>query len=280
MRPLASAIITAGLVAAVTTVRASDGGERRGTSRYAAPGVGGDHVRAGGTLRLAYEQGYGEASRVQDRGRFRDDYSPHPYPYPYPTPDAYRHSGYRGYAPVVPDRAYAPPPADPYPYDGGRLPWVGDVNRFLTPDRYRYPDGHVQPPPYRPGFDPYPTPGVPAAGGGAISRLSEVLVVQAEAFLNAFAPQVRVVPQGELFMADASALYDAAVRLRQTALSGAPSEQVVLQFQDVALRWQRFEARMAAVSRGRIGPNIATALEMGKTVESLGRLMPVPGFAR
>jgi len=109
---------------------------------------------------------------------------------------------------------------------------------------------------------------------GQLTALADQLAGQAEAFRQAFAPKIGIVPQGPQFMADATALRDAAARLGQAAAGGAPPQVLAAEFGQVAACWQRFEGRMARVSKGRIGPNIATALQMGGTVGQIGRLLP------
>ncbi len=111
----------------------------------------------------------------------------------------------------------------------------------------------------------------PAPTGSAIAGLADLLASQADEFLQAFRLDARQVPQGALFLADATTLRNAAIRFRSIADQGAPPEVLTAEFQAVAGAWQQLEGRMAVVSRGRIGPNIATALQMGQTVEQIGR---------
>ncbi len=110
--------------------------------------------------------------------------------------------------------------------------------------------------------------------GGQITNLADQLVAQSNAFLQAFLPKVRIVPQGRLFMSDATALRNAAVQFRQVAANGAPPARLEAEFAQVTARWQRLENRMARVSHGQIGPNIATALQMGGTVQQIGQILP------
>jgi hypothetical protein len=105
-------------------------------------------------------------------------------------------------------------------------------------------------------------------------HLADQLVAQANAFLQAFSPKVRIVPQGRLFMADATALRNAALYFRQAVSAGAPPAQLAREFAKVSACWQRLESRMARVSHGFVGPNIATALQMGGTVSQIGQLLP------
>jgi len=136
----------------------------------------------------------------------------------------------------------------------------------LTPGAYN--DVLVQP--IGPGGGvsaPYPGPS-PVAG------LAVQLVQQVDDFLRSFAQTARAVPQGGLFLADATTLREAAARLSQMAASGAPPATLSAQFRAVAVTWQRFESRMEQVAKGRMGPNIAKILQMGGTVEQIQSLLP------
>jgi hypothetical protein len=139
--------------------------------------------------------------------------------------------------------------------------------------------------PYRPGsYDGYPNPSqgfyradpYPYAPptGGQITALADQLVAQADEFLQAFLPKMGVVPESGRFLADATVLRDSAIRLREVALRGAPPADLAAEFLNVEASWQRLEARMARVSKGRLGPNIAEALQMGDTIEQIRQFMP------
>ncbi len=166
--------------------------------------------------------------------------------------------GYGGlYAPGLaqpgPYGSYSQPPVDPY--QGGGYPTAPGGGYGSDPRGYG-----AYPPSY----------GAPFAGPSPVVGLSEQLVGQADAFIQAFAANAHCVPEGRRFLADASDLRDAAVRFHQVALSGGCTAR---DFRGVASRWQRLESRMARVSRGRIGPNIATALQMGRTIDQIGSLL-------
>jgi len=198
-------------------------------------------------------------------------------PYEPPYDDHYHGGGYSqpgGYGQDAPPPAY-----DAYrPGYGDYAPPAAPPNRGDPVDPYAtYPGGGYPPPE---SYDPYPSLPGPAARpgfqrtGGQISALADQLAGQAEAFLQAFSPKIGIVPQGPQFMADATALRNAAARLSQAAAGGAPPQVLAGEFGNVAACWQRFEGRMARVSKGRIGPNIATSLQMGGTVDQIGRLLP------
>src|SRR5947199_10930 len=63
-------------------------------------------------------------------------------------------------------------------------------------------------------------------------------------------------------------------RLRQAAAGGAPPTVLANEFGGVAANYQRMESRMYRISRGQVGPNIARALEMGRTIEQLRSILP------
>jgi len=192
--------------------------------------------------------------------------------------DDFRHSGYRGYTPLSPYPAQIAPqpggfdvyPAQPaYPY-GNVGDWLGDGQ-----DGYTY------------GGNPSPGLGVPYGSGpevlqdsfapptgGRITALADLLVEQAETYLQEFLPKIGVVPESQEFLADGTVLRDSAIRFREAALRGASPEALAAEFRDMEARWQRLEARMARVSRGRIGPNIARNLEMGATIDQIRQLLP------
>ncbi len=189
----------------------------------------------------------------------------------------YRSSGYQGYTPAAPGAWVAPAPGGPIGLDpGGWLaPRAATLPAPFVPYRVEsrtIVDGGPPPPPL-PDAD---LAGGPAVPPGAITDLARRLAEQADAFIVAFAPQAGRVPEGGQFLADATALRDAAAGFHDLARTGAPPEQIVLGFQAVADRWQQLEARMARVSGGRVGPNIATALEMGQTVAQIQQILPAP----
>jgi hypothetical protein len=179
-----------------------------------------------------------------------------------------------GYGPA-PGR-YDPPAFPAYPDDGGYQPGPSSLDPSDPGiyDQPRDPYGHhsVAPPgPYRvyrrgyahpvaPGLDPY---GGFQPGPSPVVGLADQLVQQADTFLRGFAPTAGVVPQGRQFLAEASALRDAAARLRQAAAGGV---NPVNELAAVEALYQRLEARMYRVSKGRVGPNIANALQMGQTI--------------
>jgi len=220
-----------------------------------------------GTPSILAQDGYGLAPRGY--------YQPDPAPSGYPTYPTYPQAG--GYQPGpsadYPSSYY--PSRDPYadgygrpsvppqsPYRGGYPARPSAPNQVyqrgysqpVAPDPGAY--GDYQNRPYG-GYQPGPSP---------VVGLADQLVQQADTFLRGFAPTARAVPQGAQFLADASALRDAAARFRQVSASGAdPSNE----FGAVVALYQRLESRIYSVSKGRVGPNIANALQMGQTIEQI-----------
>jgi len=197
-----------------------------------------------------------------------------------PSYDDHDHDHYDHYSQHGDHGDYAPPPAyDTYrprydnygqppapPYRGGPVdPYAPQAGGDYHPPASYDPYSSIPGPAVRPEFH---------RTGGQISALADQLVGQAEAFLQAFAPKIGIVPEAQQFMADATALRNSAARLSQVAAGGAPPQVLAAEFGTVAASWQRFEGRMARVSKGRIGPNIATSLQMGGTVDQIGRLLP------
>jgi hypothetical protein len=126
---------------------------------------------------------------------------------------------------------------------------------------------------YPPAPRPYPT-GYSVPTTGNIPALADLLAGQAEEFLAFFRTQRGIVPEWNRFMDDAGDLRNAAVGFRDAAAQGANLATLRGKFRLIANRWQRLEGRMARVNKGRVGPNIAKALEMGQTVDQLAQLLP------
>lgn len=148
----------------------------------------------------------------------------------------------------------------PYPDPGGAGPYGPPSASYPG-----YPGG--------PGSPFPPPPSGPYSGSSPGSAqavaLADQLIAQADAFLRAFTPTARIVPEGGQFIADTVALRNAAGQFRQAAAAGAPPAVLAASFQGVQAGWQRLNARMYRVSKGRMGPNIATALQMGRTIDQI-----------
>lgn len=193
-----------------------------------------------------------------------------------------------GSAGAIGDDGVTTPFAPTVPYGSG--PVSSYQENVFTPPVSPYLTGQDPSVPFSPELvEPYPAPGnldVPppplgsepppniVPSGGEITALADRLVAQANAFLQAFLPKIGIVPESQRFMADATDLRNAAARLREVAAAGADPVILATEFRNVAANWQRFEARMARVSKGRIGPTIATSLQMGETIEQIRRLLP------
>ena len=178
-------------------------------------------------------------------------------------------------APVAPYREEVP--LQPDGYDGYRNPPQGPYRGD------QYPSGPSESVPltaplegddYLPPEDPeaLQDPFAPPTGG-QITALADQLAGQAETYLQEFLPKLGVVPESQRFLADGTVLRDAAIRFREAALRGAPPADLAAEFRNVEAGWQRVEARMVRVSKGRIGPNIAKNLQMGETIGQMRQLM-------
>jgi hypothetical protein len=207
---------------------------------------------------LPNERGYGSFP-VQPYSPYAANPQAGPYPNGYRTNPAPPVNPYGG--------GYSVNPSVPYP--GGYGPYQNPPVNPYNPGGYQgYQSNYAPPGTPPPGsYGAYPAPLVnPYPGPSPVVALADQLVQQADGFLQAFAPTARVVPEGQQFLAEATALRDAAARLRQVAASGGnPANE----FGNIAALYQQFEARMARISQGRIGPNIRNALQMGTTIQQI-----------
>jgi len=266
------------------------------TPAPSAPYVGGTYPQPG-----SYSSGYGVTSPPPGNTYGGGNYPNPGYqvpagnPYgggPYPNPGYQNPTGNPYGGGAYPNPGYQNPTGNPY---GGAYPNPGYQNPAANPyGGAPYPNPGYQNPnvnPYvtdgTPGYQSnYVPPGTPAPGGlltapapglnanpvaSTVARLADQLVQQAEGFLQAFAPTANVVPEGQQFLAEATAVRDAAARLRQVAASGG---NPVNEFNNVATLYQALEARMARVSHGRIGPNIRNALQMGTIIQQIRGSFP------
>jgi hypothetical protein len=111
-----------------------------------------------------------------------------------------------------------------------------------------------------------------------VMALADQLLGQIDAFLNAFAPTVRVVPEGEWILADAQRLKAAAVAFREKCGRGVDSYRLSQQFLAVDQSWGRMARRINRIARGRTGPNIQLAMDMGETCRQIHQLLGMPGY--
>ncbi len=116
-----------------------------------------------------------------------------------------------------------------------------------------------------------PLPGGP--GGFCpiqLAGLANLLTRQADEFIQAYSsPTARQVPERHRFLSDARNLRSAAEQLRRSVERGNSPSRLLSDVRRVEDRWGRLESRMFRVSRGQVGPNIATALQMGQTVQQI-----------
>ena len=119
----------------------------------------------------------------------------------------------------------------------------------------------------------------PAGNGPSpVLALADRLNAQLDAFLAAFTPTVRVVPEGEWILADAQRLKAAAVAFREECGRGVDSYRLSQQFIAVDQLWSRLARRINRIARGRTGPNIQTAMQMGETCRQIHQLLGMPGY--
>jgi len=169
--------------------------------------------------------------------------------------------GYGGYTPQL-----SIPSGVGYPANAS-APYPGTLNG-------PYPPAVSQPGAFGSGpVQPYVGYSAPNPGVSSVVALADQLTGQADAFLQGFVPTARIVPEGQQFIAEASAVRDGAARLRQLAASGVPLAALGNEYSQIAGTWQQMQARMYRISHGRVGPNIATALQMGPIIEQIGSLL-------
>lgn len=132
---------------------------------------------------------------------------------------------------------------------------------------------------------PTPPPAVrmalrPANGGASpVVGLAEQLVGQIDAFLQAFAATGGNVPDGGEILADAQRFRAASAAFHDQAASGPDPNQLAFAFQGVDATWNRLARRINRVAKGRTGPNIEMAMQMGRTCQQLHQLLGMPGYA-
>jgi hypothetical protein len=200
-------------------------------------------------------------------GQGRGGYFPYggagypPTGYQQAAPYGLGYGGSQGLPPSILGRENAVPRYPDFYLPGGSAGYGGSV--YVPDPRDAYP-----PPPRL-----YPT-GYNVPTGGSVPALADLLAGQAEEFLAFFRTQRGIVPEWNRFMDDATDLRNAAAGFRDAAAQGANLATLRGKFRLIANRWQRLEGRMARVNKGRVGPNIAKALEMGQTVDQLAGLLP------
>ncbi len=126
-------------------------------------------------------------------------------------------------------------------------------------------------------------PGPIVQGPPSVEPLAGQLVGQVNAFFQAFAPRVDVVPQGERFLVDIRRLQAAAIDFQRDCQRGLPPNQLAAEFQTVEASWARLEGRIDRIAQGRTGPNIELAHQMGATCQQIEQTLsvsagpPLPG---
>jgi len=111
-----------------------------------------------------------------------------------------------------------------------------------------------------------------------VIALADKLLGQVDAFLASFLPSVRVVPEGEWILADAERLKTAAVAFREECGRGVDPYRLSQRFQAVDQLWGRMARRINRIAKGRTGPNIDAAMQMGDTCQQIHQLLGMPGY--
>src|SRR6185437_782696 len=102
-------------------------------------------------------------------------------------------------------------------------------------------------------------------GGPRVSLLADQLATQAGSFRVAFGTAGGIVPEGNLFLADAQALENASIDFRREVIAGLNLGQLAYQFRSIDAIWQRLARRTNRIARGRTGPNIQQIGRIGQT---------------
>lgn len=162
------------------------------------------------------------------------------------------------------------------PVDHGFAPGVSDPHGYPAPGfPGGFPGGAVPP---APAIAP-PFPGTGGGGGHCSPGVSpaigavDQLIAQVGAFLQAFGPTVRCVPQGEQIYGDAVALYESALAFRQAALAGAPPCDLQRIYAAMDHSCGRLVSRVNCIARGRTGPNIEQVRLIGALCGQLRALI-------
>jgi hypothetical protein len=124
---------------------------------------------------------------------------------------------------------------------------------------------------------PAPTP-VTVVTAPAIAPLADQLVEQTAAFVQVFGPTARIVPQGQVMLADAQQLLAAATAFRENVARGADANALAFGFRDVDAIWTRLARRVNRIARGRSGPNIQQVSKIGGTCDQIHGALGMPGF--
>ncbi len=111
-----------------------------------------------------------------------------------------------------------------------------------------------------------------------VITLADQLNAQLDTFLAAFTPTVGVVPEGQWIVADAQQLKAAAAAFREECGRGVDTYRLSQQFVAVDQLWGRLARRINRIARGRTGPNIQTAMQMGETCRQIHQLLGMPGY--
>jgi hypothetical protein len=121
----------------------------------------------------------------------------------------------------------------------------------------------------------------PAPAGGVpptVLNLTDRLLGQIDAFLQAFTPIANTVPEGGYIMTDAQRLRAAAADFRRDAAEGVSTGQLAWEFRDVDVCWQRLARRINRLGRGRTDPIIQLAMRIGETCAEIHRMLGIPGY--
>ncbi|HEV3165345.1 MAG TPA: hypothetical protein VGZ22_15060 [Isosphaeraceae bacterium] len=119
---------------------------------------------------------------------------------------------------------------------------------------------------------------LPPEGQPPVVALADRLLNQVDAFIQNFTPTVGQVPDGPAISYDAQRLREAAADFRADTGRNLTPSQLAWEFRDVDALWQRLARRINRVARGRTGPNIDLAYQMGDSLNQIHRFLGMPGY--
>jgi len=132
------------------------------------------------------------------------------------------------------------------------------------------------------GGAPQPAPPIAAvvdARPAPVQALADQLLGQTDQFLQGFAPIVNDHPANPAILADAQRLRAEADNFRQDVARGLDQGRLAYEYREVDATWQRMWRRIDRAARGRNGPNIERAREIGPICAQLHQALGMPGYS-
>ena len=122
-------------------------------------------------------------------------------------------------------------------------------------------------------------PAIAAPAAPPLQPLADQLLGQVDAFLRAFTPIVNDHPANPGILAEAQRLRAEAADFRRDVARGLDAGRLAYEYRDVDATWQRMWRRIERASRGRNGPVIELAREIGPTCAQIHQALGLPGYS-